>query len=75
MSSRKPRTEICSDTFELAVSVSVIPAIIVVIDARGFGFVDDKPEDDVIQLLVHVLLPSLNSFQPSFQVLEYPQIL
>ena len=69
MPSRKPGTEIRSDTFELAVSVSVIPAIIVIIDVHGFGFVDDEPEDDVIQLLVHVLLPSLDSLQPPFQVL------
>jgi len=75
MSSRKPGTEICSNTFELAVSVSVIPAIIVIIDVHGFGFVDDEPEDDVIQLLVHVLLPSLDSFQSSFQVLEHSDVL
>jgi hypothetical protein len=51
------------------VPISVIPAITVIIDAHRFGFVDDEPEDDVIQLLVHVLLPSLDSLQPSFQVL------
>ncbi len=75
MPSRRQGTGICSDTFELAVSVSVIPAIIVLIDAQGFGFVDDEAEDDVIQLLVHVHLPSLDSFQSSFQVLEYPDVL
>jgi hypothetical protein len=57
------------------VPISVIPAIIVVIATRGFGFVDDESEDDVIQLLVHVLLPSLDSFQSSFQVLEHSDIL
>ncbi len=48
MQSRKLETGICLDTSELAVSVSVIPAIIVVIDARGFGFVDDQTKDDVV---------------------------
>ena len=75
MPSRKPGTEICLDTSEVVVPVSVIPAIIVIIDVHGFGFVDDEPEDDVIQLLVHVLLPSLDDFQPSFQVLEHSDVL
>ena len=75
MPSRRPRTGICSGTFEVMVPVSVIPAIIVVIDALGFGFVDDEPEDDVVQLLVHVLLPSLDSFQSPFQVLEHSDVL
>ena len=75
MPSRRPGTGICSDTFEVVVPVSVVTAIIVLIDARGFGFVDDEPEDDVIQLFVHVLLPSLNGFQSSFQVLEHSDVL
>ena len=75
MPSRKPGTGICSNTFEVVVPVSVVPAITVVIVARWFGFVDDESEDDVIQLLVHILLPSLDSFQPSFQVLEYSDVL
>ena len=75
MPSRKPGTGICLDTFEVMVPISVIPAIIVIIDTHGFGFVDDEPEDDVIQLLVHVLLPSLDSLQSSFQVLEHSDVL
>ena len=66
MPSRKPRTEICLDTFEVVVPVSVVAAITVLIDTFGFGFVDDEPEDDVIQLLVHILLPSFDSLQSSF---------
>jgi len=75
MSSTKLGTGTCLDTFEVVVPVSVVPAISVIIDARGFGLVDDEPEDDVIQLFVHVLLPSLDSFQPSFQVLEHSDVL
>ena len=75
MPSRRPGTGTCSDTFEVVVPVSVIPAIIVIIGMNGFGFVNNESEDDVIQLLVHVLLPSLDSFQSSFQVLEHSDVL
>ena len=75
MPSRKPRTGICLDISEVVVPVSVIPATIVIIGMNGFGFVNNESEDDVIQLLVHVLLPSLDSFQSSFQVLEHSDVL
>jgi hypothetical protein len=57
------------------VPVSVVATITILINTRGFGFVDNEPEDDVIQLFVHVLLPSLDSFQSSFQVLEHSDVL
>ncbi len=75
MPGRKPRTGICLDIFEVMVPVSVVATITILINTRGFGFVDNEPEDDVIQLFVHVLLPSLDSFQSSFQVLEHSDVL
>ncbi len=75
MPSRKPKTGICSDTFEVVISVSAVAVFAGFVVTNGLGFVDDEPEDDVIQLLVHILLPSLDSLQSSFKVLEHSDVL
>jgi|GEM_PF-5432644 len=75
MLSWKPGTEICLDTFEVVRSVSAVAVFAGFVVTHGFGFFHNESEDDVIQLLIHFLLPSLDGFQSSFQVLEYSDVL